>query len=257
VKLTLEGAVDFSKSNALSMKHHMDNEHEDFDLNPMITMYSKDVDAPLFQIILPTVAMHEENKRLAYMVATSVASFIDADYLTMVNDVFMAKHDKSEDTKEEEIIAKAVRPSEDPNSVEALLIVGMSKEKGMVVTQEYGRDDIGKMYYKDTMTDSFDYKSLDDESLDRSWMTRIGAMALMNTGLDVVGVGAEDYDLKLNLLYQAMENMDNLDFMVAYTNVFGDYVSEKMYSDDLSKQSKKMIEIFQSGRQDMWGLEDE
>ena len=93
MKLTLEGAIDFSKAQSMSLKHQIDEDHNQ-DLNPIIQLFSKDVDAPLFQVILPSNAMHEDNKRIAYMVATSVAGFIDADYITMTNDVFVAKHDK-------------------------------------------------------------------------------------------------------------------------------------------------------------------
>ncbi len=243
MKLTLETAVDFSKSNAMSMKHHFDNEHNT-DLNPMVTMYSKEVDAPLFQIILPTSAMEEDTKRVAYMMATSVAGFIDADYITMVNDVFVSKRDKGDKTAEE-VIKSNIAPSQDPNSTEALLILGMSKDRGMVVTQEYGRDDIGKMFYKDSMTDEFKYESVGDEELNRSWMTRVGAMALMRAGMKDLGI-EDDTNTKLALLYQAMHSLDDLDFMVAYTNLFGDYMYDKFYSDDLDDEAKELLETFKS-----------
>jgi len=257
MNLTLEGAVDYAKSHAMSMKHHFDNEHEDFDLNPFITMYSKDVDAPLFQIILPNDAMHEKTKRIAYMMATSVAGFIDADYITMVNDVYVAKHDADGRSQEEVLDSDDyVKPSEDPNSTEALLILGMSKDRGIVHTQEYGRDDIGKMYYKDSHTDDFKYEAIEDRALDRSWMTRIGAMALTNTGMKELDI-QDDSNTKLALLYQAMHQMDDLDFMVAYTNHFGDYMNDKFYSDDLDEQAKILLEKFCSEDGFMGDIESE
>ncbi len=243
MKLTLESAVDFSKANAMSMKHHFDNEHEEYDLNPIITMYSKDVEAPLFQVILPMEAMEETNKRVAYMMALSIAGFINADYVTMTNDVFMAKADAENRTKEE-VIKEQPRPSQDPNSTEALLVLGMSKDRGLVFTQEYGRDDIGKMYYKDSMSDSFTYKDVYDEQLDRSWMARIGAMSLLQTGMETVGIKDDDYDMKLKLLWDAMESMDELDFMIAYTNFFGDYMHDKFYRDNLNESSKEILKAF-------------
>ena len=246
MKLTLESAVDFSKANAMSMKHHFDNDHDEFDLNPIITMFSREVDAPLFQVILPSDAMNDDNKRMAYMMATSIAGFIDADYITMVNDVFVNKHDKG-DKSQEDILEDEnyVSPSQDPNSTEALLILGMSKDRGLVVTQEYGRDDIGKMYYKDSFTDDFKYESVKDKSLDRSWMTRIGAMALTNTGMKELEI-EDDTNTKLALLYQAMHSLDDLNFMVAYTNLFGDYMYEKFYSDDLDDEALKLLDTFKS-----------
>ena len=257
MKLTLESAVDFAKGSAMSMKHHFDNEHDDFDLNPFITMYSKDVDAPLFQIILPNEAMHEKTKRIAYMMATSVAGFIDADYITMVNDVYVAKHDADGRSKEEVLDSDDyVSPSQDPNSTEALLILGMSKDRGIVHTQEYGRDDIGKMFFKDSHTDDFKYETIKDKALDRSWMTRIGAMALTNTGMKELDI-QDDTNTKLALLYQAMLQMDDLDFMVAYTNHFGDYMNEKFYSDDLDEQAKILLEKFCSEDGFMGDIESE
>jgi hypothetical protein len=243
MKLSLESAVDFSKSNAMSMKHHFDNDH-DADLNPMVTMYSKEVDAPLFQIILPQSAMSEDNKRIAYMMATSIAGFIDADYITMVNDVFVSKRDKDDKTVEE-VIKSNVAPSQDPNSSEALLILGMSKDRGMVVTQEYGRDDIGKMFYKDSFTDDFTYESVADEELNRSWMTRIGAMSLSNAGMKKLEI-EDDVNTKLGLLFQAMHSLDDLDFIVAYTNLFGDYMYDKFYSDDLDDEAKRLLDTLKS-----------
>tara|TARA_B100000287_G_scaffold412902_1_gene443862 strand:- start:434 stop:1207 length:774 start_codon:yes stop_codon:yes gene_type:complete len=246
MKLTLESAVDFAKANSMSMKHHFDSDHEEFDLNPIITMYSKEVEHPLFQVILPNDAMNEENKRIAYMMATSVAGFIDADYITMVNDVFVAKHEKGDKTQDEILEDENyVSPSQDPNSTEALLILGMSKDRGMVVTQEYGRDDIGKMYYKDSFTDDFKYESVKDKELDRSWMTRIGAMALTNTGMKELEI-EDDTNTKLALLYQAMHSMDDLDFHIAYTNLFADYMYDKFYSDDLDDEAKSLLRNFQS-----------
>ena len=245
MKLTLESAVDFSKSNAMSMKHHFDNEHDE-DLNPIITMYSKDVEAPLFQIILPMIAMEEKNKRVAYMMALSVAGFIDADYVTMTNDVFMSKADSKNKTKEQ-VIDESVRPSTDPNSVEALLVLGMSKDRGLVFTQEYGRDDIGKMFFKDSMSDTFTYKDVYDEELDRSWMARIGAMSLSDIGMETVGIKDDDYDTKLELLWEAMSSMDDLDFMIAYSNFFGDYMHDKFYRENLKDTSKEMLEAFKEG----------
>lgn len=246
MKLTLESAVDFAKGSAMSMKHQFENDDRDFDLNPFITMYSKDVDAPLFQIILPNDAMHEKTKRIAYMMATSVAGFIDADYITMVNDVFVAKHEKDGRSQEEVLNSDDyVSPSQDPNSVEALLILGMSKDRGIVHTQEYGRDDIGKMFFKDSYSDNFKYETVKDKSLDRSWMTRIGAMALTNTGMKELDID-EDANTKIGLLFQAMHQMDDLDFMVAYTNYFGDYMYDKFYSDDLDVQAKALLEKFRT-----------
>jgi len=253
MNLTLEGAVDYAKSHAMSMKHHFDNEHEDFDLNPIITFYSKDVEAPLFQIIMPGDAMQEDNKKIAYTMATSVANFIKADYLTMVNDVFMAKHEADDRTKDEILNDENyISPSQDPNSTEALLVVGMSKDRGMVVTQEYGRDDIGQMFYKDSTTDTFTYKDTQDESLDRSWMTKVGANALEVTNLEKFGINEDDTNLMLALLLQAMSTMDDLNFMVAYTNHFGDYMYDKFYSDDLDEQAKDMLEKFKDNEQ-FWG----
>jgi len=246
MKLTLESAVDFSKANAMSMKHHFDNEHEDFDLNPIITFYSKETDAPLFQVILPSDAMHEDNKRVAYMMATSVASFIDADYITMVNDVYMSKQDAEGKSKDDVLNSEDyVRPSEDINSTEALMIIGMSKDRGLVVTQSYGRDDIGKMYYKDCITDEFNYTSVNDEELDRGWMTRIGASSLTGMGMDTLGI-TDDSNAKIGLLFEAMHQMDNLDFMVAYTNHFGDYMYDKFYSDELDDKAKEILNMFQT-----------
>ena len=245
MKLTLEGAIDFSKAQSMSLKHQIDEDHNQ-DLNPIIQLFSKDVDAPLFQVILPSNAMHEDNKRIAYMVATSVAGFIDADYITMTNDVFVAKHDKDGRSHEEVLNSDDyVSPSQDPNSVEALLIIGMEKERAMSVTQEYGRDDIGKMFFASAHTETFSYKGVSDKELDRSWMYRIGAMALSNTGMQELNL-ENDSNTKLALLYQAMYQMDELDFMVAYTNLFADYLYDKFYSDDLDEEAKKLLEKFKT-----------
>ena len=160
--------------------------------------------------------------------------------------MFVAKHEKDGRSQEEVLNSDDyVSPSQDPNSVEALLILGMSKDRGIVHTQEYGRDDIGKMFFKDSHTDDFKYETVKDKSLDRSWMTRIGAMALKNTGMKELDL-EDDTNTKLALLVQAMYQMDDLDFMVAYSNHFGNYMYDKFYSDDLDEQAKSLLEKFQS-----------
>jgi len=259
MKLTLESAVDYSKANAMSMKHHFSNEHSNegvMDLSPMVTFYSKDVDAPLFQIILPEDAMSENNKRMAYQMATSVGSFIHADYITLVNDVFMSKHDANTTTKEE-VIENAPRPSEDINRVEGLLIVGMSRDRGVVHSQEYGLDDIGKMYFKDSSTDSFSYDGIDDEELERSWMTRVLSMALNDTGFDKTGLDKNDSNIMVALLFHAMNTMQDLDFMCAYTNLFGDYIYDKFYDESLQDETKSILQKFKDGESTDWEISDD
>jgi ABC-type proline/glycine betaine transport system substrate-binding protein len=95
------------------------------------------------------------------------------------------------------------------------------------------------------MTDEFKYESVGDEELNRSWMTRVGAMALMRAGMKDLGI-EDDTNTKLALLYQAMHSLDDLDFMVAYTNLFGDYMYDKFYSDDLDDEAKELLETFKS-----------
>jgi len=158
----------------------------------------------------------------------------------------MSKQDAKGKSKKDVLNSEDyVRPSEDINSTEALMIIGMSKDRGLVVTQSYGRDDIGKMYYKDCITDEFNYTSVNDEELDRGWMTKIGANSLTGMGMDTLGI-TNDSNARIGLLVEAMQQMDNLDFMVAYTNHFGDYLYDKFYSDDLDDKCKEILDMFKS-----------
>ena len=50
-------------------------------------------------------------------------------------------------------------------------------------------------------------------------------------------------DLGDNLVFSSL---DDLDFMVAYTNLFGDYMYDKFYSDDLDDEAKELLETFKS-----------
>ena len=81
-------------------------------------------------------------------------------------------------------------------------------------------------------------------------------MALTNTGMKELDI-QDDTNTKLALLYQAMHQMDDLDFMVAYTNHFGDYMNDKFYSDDLDEQAKILLEKFCSEDGFMGDIESE
>lgn len=240
MKMTLQNAVEFARHDSLDLKKHMDTHGHN--MPPTITFYAKEIDIPLMQIGIPTHYLEQGMKQIAYATALSVGAFIGIDYLTIANDTFFTKHDKTEENKNKVLKGDYVKPSEDINSQEAIMIIGMSKDGDILnILNEYSRDDVGAIYFKDSHTQHVNIND-DDDDMPRSWMIDAGMMTFDakyrfedETGMML------DADKRAMLIETGMMLLAKQEYMVAFTEPIRDYIFNTI-GEGLSEEKYSMLD---------------
>lgn len=239
MKMTLQNAVEFARSDSLDLKKHMDTHGHN--MPPTITFYAKDIDIPLMQIGIPTHYLDEGMKQIAYATALSIGSFIGIDYLTIANDTFFTKHENTGENKDKVLKGDYVKPSEDINSQEAIMVIGMSKDGDVLnILNEYSRDDVGAIYFKDSHTQHININD-DIDDMPRSWMIDAGMNTFHLDKFEKVTGLPMTADLRAGLIETNMLILAKQEYMVAFTEPIRDYIFNNI-GEGLSEEKYSMLD---------------
>lgn len=221
MKMTIQKAVEYARDDSLGFKKHMD-EHG-VSMPSSVTFYGKDVEIPLMQVQIPTELMEAPMKQIAHASTLALGAFIGVDYVTIATDTFVSKMDKNETNQEKIKSGDYVRPKDDVNAKEAIMILGVSKE-GKVINSlnMYGRDDLGNMYYTEQNTFEHDRNDENDNEFS-SWMLEF-ATKTFHSEKEFKEMGIDfDPSTRVSLLMTGMKTLAEMDFMFAFTEPLKDY----------------------------------
>jgi len=240
MKMTIQKAVEFARDENLGYKKHMD-EHG-ASMPSSVTFYSKEIDLPLMNVQIPPDLMTAPLKQIAHGSALALGSFIGIDYVTISTDTFVSKVDANDEEKQKLKDGKNVRPSEDVEAQEAIMILGVSKE-GKVINNinMYGRDDLGNMFFKEQHTVEHDLNDDEDKEF-RSWMLDFSMQAF--NGEEQFKKLNIDFDAesRLALLMGGMTSLAEMDYMFAFTEPMKDYFINQLGEENVTDEMRNLIE---------------
>lgn len=240
MKMTIQKAVEMARDESLGFKKHMD-EHG-VNMPSSITFYGKDLDIPLMNIQIPAELMEQPMKQIAHGSALALGSFIGVDYVTISTDAFVSKVEATDENKKKLEEGNSIRPSEDVEAQEAIMILGVSKE-GKVVNSVnmYGRDDLGNMFYKEQTTFEHDL-NVDEKEQFSSWMLEF-AMNTFN-GKEAFEKMDIDFDAesRVAMLMGGMTSLAEMDFLFAFTEPMGDYFINQLGEENVSEDMRNIID---------------
>jgi len=240
MKMTIEKAVEFARDENLGYKKHMD-EHG-VSMPSSVTFYSKEIDIPLMNVQIPPDLMEAPMKQIAHGSALALGSFIGIDYVTISTDTFISKVENTEENKKKLEEGNSVRPSEDVEAQEAIMILGVSKE-GKVINNinMYGRDDLGNMFFKEQHTVEHDLNDDKDNEF-RSWMLDF-SMSAFNGEEQFKKMDVDfDAESRLALLMGGMTSLAEMDYMFAFTEPLKDYFINQLGEENVTDEMRNLIE---------------
>jgi len=239
MKMTIQKAVEMARDESLGFKKHMD-EHG-VNMPSSITFYGKDLDIPLMNIQIPSELMEPPMKQIAHGSALALGSFIGVDYVTISTDAFVSKVENTEENKKKLEEGNNIRPSEDVEAQEAIMILGVSKEGKIVNSVNmYGRDDLGNMFYKEQTTFEHDL-NVDEKEQFSSWMLEF-AMNTFNGEEQFKKMDIDfDAESRIALLLGGMTSLAEMDFLFAFTEPMEDYFINQLGEENVSAEMKEMI----------------
>ena len=240
MKMTIEKAVEFARDENLGYKKHMD-EHG-VSMPSSVTFYSKEIDIPLMNVQIPPDLMEAPMKQIAHGSALALGSFIGIDYVTISTDTFISKVENTEENKKKLEEGNSVRPSEDVEAQEAIMILGVSKD-GKVINNinMYGRDDLGNMFFKEQHTVEHDLNDDKDNEF-RSWMLDF-SMSAFNGEEQFKKMDVDfDAESRLALLMGGMTSLAEMDYMFAFTEPLKDYFINQLGEENVTDEMRNLIE---------------
>lgn len=239
MKMTLQNAVEYARTDSLDLKKHMDTHGHS--MPPTITFYAKEIDIPLMQIGIPTEYLGEGMKQISYAMALSIGAFIGIDYLTIANDTYFTKHDRTEENKSKFLKGNFVKPSEDINSQEAIMVIGMSKNGDVLnILNEYSRDDVGAIYFKDSHSQYININD-DSDNIPSSWMIDAGMKAFDLDSFEKATGLPLSADIRAGLIETNMLMLAKQEYMIAFTPPIRDYIFNNI-GKDLSEEKYSMLD---------------
>lgn len=241
MKMTIQKAVEYARDDSLGFKKHMDA--HGVSMPSSVTFYAKDIDIPLMQVQIPTELMEAPMKQIAHAGSLALGSFIGVDYVTIATDTFVSQMPKNDENTEKIEKGDYVRPKDDINAKEAIMILGVSKE-GKVINSlnMYGRDDLGNMYFTEQNTFEHDIEDGDENEF-RSWMLEFATKTFHSKKeFDEMGIDF-DADTRAELLMTGMTTLSEMDFMFAFTEPLKDYIISQLGKDNISDEVLEKLEI--------------
>jgi hypothetical protein len=241
MKMTIEKAVEFARDEGLGYKKHMD-EHG-VNMPSSITFYSKEIDIPLMNVQIPPDLMEAPMKQVSHGSALALGSFIGVDYVTISSDAFVSKMDANDDNKQKIKDGKTIRPSEDVEAQEAIMVLGVSKEgKVLNSINMYGRDDLGNVFFKEQNTIEHDLGDVDNNF--KSWMLDF-CLTAFNDEEQYKKMGIDfDAESRVALLMGGMTSLAELDFMFAFTEPMKDYFISQLGKENITDDIENILEEF-------------
>ena len=222
--ITLQSAQEHISNYYCDFKKFSDE--NDFSPTPMMMFFNSTSEFPTAIVHLPELDDDQADKMVKHKLATMFAPFLDTDIVSIATDVFFLKGDKDDKDK---ILNEGIKPSESIERQEGVTIFTVKADgKGLFSLKEYGRDDIGKIYFKEQTTSEVDDVSSGDEL--QSWISPV----IMSSFTDQERIDEllDDKSDELRLLMTGIIKLDEIGYMVQISDAGMRLLQDKYQSID-------------------------
>ena len=223
-EVMLEGAVDDS----YRFLKNLNSEGQD--LTPMVYLFEENDPHPFLVMGLPPQEDDQSSKVVSHMMLLPFMNLLPTEAVVVVQDTWFLKAENEDDTID---LENTVRPSQNIDRKQGLSSIQMRKDfSGMFGVKEYGRDDTGNLYTKET-TNSAIPNFLDKENeVVNSWLVDILVQGFKS--LDTKKALIEDKpdelsddDVYLMTLMQGMSACTRMGYNFAVRDDFGEWIIRK------------------------------
>lgn len=245
--ITIENATEQISEYFTGFKKFSDQMSDN--VNPMFMMFNDKYEHPVAIVHLPAFKDDTADKMLKHKLGTTIAPFFDIETVSLATDVFFTKVDK-DDVEDVENL-QYERPSQAIDRSEGITLITMKDTgKGLFSMKEYGRDDTGKIYFKEQTSQPID---MNDEETLHSWVPPM----LMSCFRDqeVIDELVENKDEELKLMMTGLVALQELGYLLQVSEFGIKHITEK-YTGIVSDELMNMFLDGWSDMKDIMGEEE-